>query len=167
MFFWSVRKALLQPPHQREGFGMVGLPTERRPRFLHTPTTRHCNSFYKQMADARLEKIKAEYCWGKGLSAPLGGFWESPRRAAGQTSSYWSGCRGSQSHELPLLHSSASWPRFLFAVRKAGRFSSKSKGHKLKYKVPEGTGKSREHNKGRTHRSDPADTAQHHSQHES
>lgn len=48
-----------------------------------------------------------------------------------------------------------------------GRFSSKSKGHELKYKMPEWTGKSRDHNKGRTHRSDPADIAQHHSQNES
>lgn len=56
------------------GVGTVGLPTERGPRFLHTPNTRYCNSFYKQMADARLEKIKVEKCWGKGLSAPLGRF---------------------------------------------------------------------------------------------
>lgn len=48
-----------------------------------TLTTGCHNSFYKRMADTRLEKIKGEYCRGKGLSASLEGFWERPRRAAG------------------------------------------------------------------------------------
>lgn len=59
-------------------FGMVGLPTEQGSCFLHTPTTRYYNSFYKQMADARLEsrvfRVKQTIAGARDSQPLLAGF---------------------------------------------------------------------------------------------
>lgn len=111
LFISSVRKALLQPPRQRAGFGMVGLQQSRDPTSDVPQPPDTTTAFINKWLRQGWRRLKECIAGARDSEPLLAGF----EKAHGEQLVRLQPLEWLQrkpNHELLLLHSSTSWPRF-------------------------------------------------------